>query len=135
MRLLGRAGYARYDYRTALRLKKLAATLHGHRIAALGTGSSSGRRSALDALPGWGPVTVALFLRELRGVWPDVDPPVDDRAEEAAHHLGLLDASDQPLGRLRGVATQAGLDLRDLGRPPSWASHAGRPVMATPGRG
>ncbi len=28
-------------------------------------------RAALDALPGWGPVTVRLFLRELRGVWPE----------------------------------------------------------------
>ncbi len=27
-------------------------------------------RAALDALPGWGPVTIRLFLRELRGVWP-----------------------------------------------------------------
>ena len=27
--------------------------------------------AALDALPGWGRVTVRLFLRELRGVWPE----------------------------------------------------------------
>jgi len=27
-------------------------------------------RAALDVLPGWGPVTIQLFLRELRGVWP-----------------------------------------------------------------
>ena len=125
VRLWNRAGYARYDYRTALRLKKLAATLHGHCIAAPGTGSSSGRRIALDALPGWGPVTVALFLRELRGVWPDVDPPLDDRAEQAARHLGLLDASDQPLERLQVVATEAGLDLRDLeaGLIRLWLAH------------
>ena len=27
-------------------------------------------RAAPDVLPGWGPVTIQLFLRELRGVWP-----------------------------------------------------------------
>jgi hypothetical protein len=27
-------------------------------------------RAALDVLSGWGPVTIQLFLRELRGVWP-----------------------------------------------------------------
>jgi len=125
VRLLNSGGYAQFDYRTALHLKELAATLHGHPVAALGTGSSSGRGTALDALPGWDPVTVALFLRELRGVWPDVDPPLDDRAEEAAHHLGLLDTSGQPLERLRAVATEARLDLRDLeaGLIRLWLAH------------
>jgi hypothetical protein len=58
-------------------------------------------------------VTVALFLRELRGVWPGVDPPLDRRATQAAHHLRLVDARD-PLERLRAVAARTGLDLRDL---------------------
>lgn len=31
--------------------------------------------AALEALPGWGPVTTGLFLRELRGVWPGARPP------------------------------------------------------------
>lgn len=112
--LLDRGGYARYDYRTATRLQQLATTLHGHRIDVLRKDRLDQTRAALDALPGWGPVTVLLFLRELRGVWPGVDPPLDDRATAAAHHAGLLDTSEQPLGRLRTVATQTGLDLRDL---------------------
>jgi hypothetical protein len=51
--------------------------------------------SALDDLPGWGPVTVGLFLRELRGVWPGARVPLDAQVVEAARHLGLLD-SDTP---------------------------------------
>jgi hypothetical protein len=112
--LLDRGGYVRYDYRTATRLQQLAAMLHGHGIDALRKGTLDQARAALDALPGWGPVTISLFLRELRGVWPEVDPPLDDRATAAAHHAGLVDPSEQPLGRLRAIATQTGLDLRDL---------------------
>ncbi len=72
--------------------------------------------AALDALPGWGPVTVGLFLRELRelrGVWPGADPPLDEHAAAAARHLGL--ASAQPGGTgLTEMASAAGLDVRDL---------------------
>jgi hypothetical protein len=45
---------------------------------------------ALDVLPGWGPVTIGLSLRELRGVWPGAQPPPGQRAASAASHLGLI---------------------------------------------
>ncbi|MEV8634800.1 hypothetical protein AB0395_24405 [Streptosporangium sp. NPDC051023] len=112
--LLDRGGYVRYDYRTATRLQRLAAVLGRGGVGALRKDRMTDTRAALDALPGWGPMTVTLFLRELRGVWPGVDPPVDDRAAEAARHVGLLGEDDQPLEQLREVATRAGLDLRDL---------------------
>jgi len=41
-------------------------------------------RAALDVLPGWGPVIIRLFRRELRGVWPGAQPPRGPRAEHAA---------------------------------------------------
>ncbi|MEV7013013.1 hypothetical protein [Streptosporangium sp. NPDC051022] len=112
--LLDRGGYVRYDYRTATRLQKLAAVLHEDGVGTLRGDSLTDTRSALDALPGWGPVTVALFLREMRGVWPGIDPPIDDRAAEAARHIGLLGEGEQPLERLREVAARTRLDLRDL---------------------
>lgn len=112
--LLDRAGYVRYDFRTATRLQKLAAAVTGGGgIAGLRKDSLEETRRALDALPGWGPVTVAVFLRELRGVWPGIDPPLDDRAAQAARHLGLATGRD-PLPRVRAVAERERLDLRDL---------------------
>jgi hypothetical protein len=111
--LLDAGGYVRYDERTAGRLLALAAALSGD-----GGVAAAGRRfvrqeelsAALDALPGWGPVTVRLFLRELRGVWRGAQPSLDERTVAAAEHLGLA-ADVRGLGRL---AAAAGLDLRDL---------------------
>ena len=119
--LLDRGGYARYDFRTATRLQALSEVVeqrYGGQVAAIGRRfqTYAKLREALDALPGWGPVTVELFLRELRGVWPGAQPPLDDRAARAAQHLGLLDSHDGP-DALRNVArlARAGhLDLRDL---------------------
>lgn len=111
--LLDRGGYTRYDHRTATRLHKLATTLHGQDVGALRTGDLERTRAALRALPGWGPVTVSLFLRELRGVWPGIDPPLDERSLAAADHLGLLEPHEQALHSLRAIASGAGLELRD----------------------
>jgi hypothetical protein len=119
--LLDQGGYARYDFRTATRLQALAAVIsaeyHGL-VAVIGVRFRTypELHDALDALPGWGPVTVELFLRELRGVWPGAEPPLGERAVRGARHLGFLGGDDaaQSLGRLADLSTTAGLDPRDL---------------------
>jgi len=71
--------------------------------------------AALEALPGWGPVTTGLFLRELRGVWPGAQPPLDSRAAQTARHLGLLPPQvGDELGRISRLAEEAHCDARDL---------------------
>ena len=116
--MLGTGGYARYDYRTATRLLELAEIINERydgQVAVIGRRFAAypDLHAALDALPGWGPVTIRLFLRELRGVWPGADPPLDERAVTAAHHLGLLAAG--PGGTcLTGLTVACGLDVRDL---------------------
>jgi hypothetical protein len=119
--LLDEGGYARYDYRTAVRLLALSEVVgerYDARVAEIGQRHPSypELRAALDTLPGWGPTTVQLFLRELRGVWPGAQPPLDGRAAFAVHHLGL--ARPHPAGAdlvvLAELATESGLDLRDL---------------------
>lgn len=118
--LLDRGGYARYDFRTAARLHALAVAVNDQyegRVALIGqrVPSYATARAALDALPGWGPVTVRLFLRELRGVWLCAEPPLDERAVRAAHHLGFIKAvSNDPLGAVTWLAFVAHLDVRDL---------------------
>ncbi len=113
--MLDAGGYGRYDFRTAARLLELSEIINerfGGQVAVIG------RRflgypelsAALDALPGWGPVTVRLFLRELRGVWPGADPPADERAVATWHHLGLPGGDPG----LAGLAAACGLDMRDL---------------------
>jgi len=116
--MLDAGGYARYDYRTASRLLELGEIINERydgQVAVIGRRSAAypGLRAALDALPGWGPVTIRLFLREMRGVWPGADPPPDERAIAAARHLGLL-AGRQDEAYLAGLAAECGMDVRDL---------------------
>ena len=130
--LLDAGGYARYDFRTASRLHALAAAVTegaGGSVTAFGSRHSSYRelRDALDDLPGWGPITVGLFLRELRTVWPGAVPPLDARAEEAARHLRLYVAAAgrDPLGAIARLSDEAGLDARDVegGLVRLWLAH------------
>ena len=113
--LLDEGGYVRYDERTASRLLALAEAIadrYDGRLATLGEQlvDAGELERALDALPGWGPVTVRAFLRELRGVWPGADVMLDQRAAAAARHLQLPTG----LEALNSLAAVARLDLRDL---------------------
>lgn len=112
--LLDAGGYARYDERTATRLRRLAEVVAERcgRPSALKVERDPRRLEAvLDELPGWGPTTVRLFLRELRGTWPGAAPRLDERAAQAALALGL---PVRDVATLRRLAQRAGLDVRDL---------------------
>jgi endonuclease III len=119
--VLRRNGYARVDERVATRLRELADAVDARfdgEVAAIGAHvhSPPELEMHLEELPGWGPVTTELFLRELRGVWPAADPPLDPHAERAAEHLGIIDGELPALAlvHIRAVARDAGLDVRDL---------------------
>jgi hypothetical protein len=139
--LLDSAGYTRYDFRTATRLQRLGDEVQrrcGATVAVLARRhpDPDGLTAALGAFTGWGPVTVHAFLRELRGVWPGADPPLDARALQAAQHLGLVATSDRrrALHDLAAVADAAGTDLRDLEAACVRASMAhGRTMARCPG--
>jgi hypothetical protein len=111
-------GYARYDFRTAARLLELCEIVderYDGQAAVIGRSFAAYPKlyAALDALPGWGPVTIRLLLRELRGVRPGADPPLDERAVTAARHLALTSARSGMKG-LAGLARACGLGVRDL---------------------
>lgn len=118
IRMLDAGGYARYDFRTATRLLELSEIVderYDGQVAVIGRRFTTCPElcTALDALPGWGPVTIRLFLRELRGVWPGADLPLDQRAAAAAQHLDLPSARSGWTG-LGALAGACDLDARDL---------------------
>jgi len=137
--LLDAGGYTRYDFRTATRLQTLSQVVADRHAGDIG---EIGRRytdpaalvALLDDLPGWGPVTVGLFLRELRGVWPGAGLPLDPRAAEAARHLGMFNGRERDeLARIKHIALQAGRDERDVEAALVRLSLAHRRTMECPG--
>ena len=119
--LLDAGGYARYDFRTATRLQDLSEIIderYDGQAAEIGRRYQAYQelRAALIMLPGWGPVTVQLFLRELRGVWRGAQPPLDPRAASGGRHLDLLSTEEGGVGLpdIAQLAIDAGLDVRDL---------------------
>jgi hypothetical protein len=118
--LLDAGGYTRYDFRTATRLQELAVETQsrfGGTVSSLALISDPRLlEAALDALPGWGPTTVRIFLRELRDVWPGAQPPLDERALRAAQHLHIPISSreSEQVESLRSVARDSEVDARDL---------------------
>jgi hypothetical protein len=113
--LLDEGGYVLDGEPMATRLLALAevvADLYDERLATLGEVVVDPREleQALADLPGWGPMTVGVFLRELRGVWPGAVPPLDASAASAARHLKLPDVPHA----LSTLAVAAHLDFRDL---------------------
>jgi len=116
---LDQGGYARHDRPTIARLQALSKVIgerYDGQAALIGRRHTSypALRAALGVLPGWGPVTIQLFLRELRGVWPGAQPPLDPRAEYAARHVGLTGSVSPSLAAVTRLASDAGADPRDL---------------------
>ena len=94
--ILDAGGYVRYDYKTATKLLDLCAALmrdYGGSLDALHAAAADARdlENRLKALgKGIGGTTVAIFLRELRGIWPRAVPPLSPLALAAAAALGYL---------------------------------------------
>jgi hypothetical protein len=94
---LGRAGYRRYDERTATELRDLAELVlarYGGDLRRLSDEADGDVRRAerlVQEVKGIGPTGAAVFLREVQGVWPWVRPYLDDRALAGARRVGLPD--------------------------------------------
>jgi endonuclease III len=94
---LGRAGYRRYDERTATQLREMAElvlTRYGgdlRRLAEEADGDVERAARLIQEVKGIGPTGADVFLREVQHVWPWVRPYLDDRARAGALRAGLPD--------------------------------------------
>ena len=94
---LGRAGYRRYDERTASQLRDMGALVldrYGGDLRRLGEAAGGDVDAAarlIQEVKGIGPTGAAVFLREVQGVWPWVRPYLDERARSGATRIGLRD--------------------------------------------
>jgi endonuclease III len=90
--VLDAGGYVRYDFSTATKLINIMSAL----VERYGSLEELRQRSSdtkdledrLMEFKGIGPVTVQIFLREMRGVW-EINPEVSSRAVEIAECLGI----------------------------------------------
>ncbi len=113
--ILDLGGYVRYDFSTATKLLAIAAALPRDRIRFIVTGAKSAVEieRELTRIQGVGPKTVAIFLRELRGVGgPSV--AVSEEARESARKLGLnlarADLTDRNRSRLESVLVRVWIE-------------------------
>lgn len=97
---LGEGGYRRYDERTSTLLGKGAELLlerYGGDLRRLR--EEPDPRAALMDIPGIGPTGADIFLRDIQGVWPELAPCIDGKAQDGARRLGLP-TSPEKLGSL-----------------------------------
>jgi hypothetical protein len=104
---LGRAGYRRYDERTATQLRDMGALVLDRyagdlrRLGEAAGGDVDAAARLIQEVKGIGPTGAAVFLREVQAVWPWVRPYLDDRARTGATRIGLPD--DGRLAELVGA--------------------------------
>lgn len=95
--VLGRAGYRRYDERTATQLHDMAELVLARyggdlrRLAEEADGDVDDAARLVQEVKGIGPTGAAVLLREVQCVWPWVRPYLDDRARAGAQRIGLPD--------------------------------------------
>lgn len=136
---LDQGGYARCDGQKVARpqaLSEIIGERYDGQAALIGQQHTSypALRAALGVLPGWGPVTIQLFLRELRGVWPGPQPPLDPRAEYAARHLGLTSGPDAlRVHPARPASRRGHLRCRRMRRLPPARTFLRLPASGAPG--
>jgi endonuclease III len=108
---LGRAGYRRYDERTATQLREMAELVLDRyrgdlrRLAEVAEKDVERAAALVQEVRGIGPTGAAVFLREVQAVWPWVRPYLDDRARAGARRTGLPDDAT----RLAGLVAPADL--------------------------
>lgn len=120
--LLDEGGYARYDHKTATRMLAVSQTLldryagNLNHLHAAALDSDDLAQRIMNLGKGMGPITIQIFLRELRGRWNKAMPPIAQLAFQAAQALGFLpqgydDDHQLALARLQDLWEKSGMSL------------------------
>ncbi len=94
--VLDEGGYVRYDFKTATKLLEVMEALekrYGGDLNSLHEAASDPRdleERLMGLGKGVGPVTVNIFLRELRGIWEKADPMPQELVIEASRNLVFI---------------------------------------------
>lgn len=124
--LLDEGGYTRYDFKTATKLLRVMESLTRdyqgslERLAEVSRDYDDLEQRLRALAPGIGPATANIFLRELRGVWPQAAPPLSELARLAGEHLRLLPPGLTPEEALSALQEKwqrqpvPGFDFADL---------------------
>ncbi|QGK68274.1 endonuclease [Allosaccharopolyspora coralli] len=101
---LGRGHYVRYDESTATALGQGAELLLDRYRGDLRRGREhpDGIPKALQEIPKLGPVGAHIFCREAQGVWPELRPYLDKKAQDGAKRVGLPTAAKDLAGLVPG---------------------------------
>lgn len=93
--ILDMGGYVRYDFKTATKLLNIIKIIqdnYDNNLNNMHEAASDFQdlENKLIEMPGIGPTTANIFLRELRGIWEKADPNLSSFSEKAACNLNLL---------------------------------------------
>jgi len=109
VKVLDKGGYTRYDFSTATKLLDVFGSLlkdYGgslQRLYEASRDSEDLERRLMGLGKGIGPVTVSIFLRDMRSVWPKARPKPTPRVKRSMDMLGIVDLED--------YARRQGLDI------------------------
>jgi endonuclease III len=102
--ILDRGGYVRYDFKTATKLLAVAQVLKEkyegdlNRLHFFAEDERDLGKKLQGLGKGIGPVTVDIFLREMRGLWEKAEPPLAESALLASVNVGLIETRDVEAG-------------------------------------
>lgn len=118
--VLDKGGYVRYDFSTARRLLEICQNLLSEYKGDLNELQAKARDGAdlenrLRQLgQGIGPVTIQIFLREMRFLWPQAQPNLSKAAQHAASKLGLIKNKGKALMELQSLWESCGFKVKDF---------------------
>ncbi|TET09777.1 hypothetical protein E3J84_04740 [Candidatus Aerophobetes bacterium] len=120
--ILDEGGYVRYDFKTATKLLEITGNLLKEYKGDLNTLHSKAKdtedleKRLINLGKGIGKVTVAIFLRELRGIWEKADPFPTILIVEAARNLGFAkeNSSEKALRGLKSAWNRCEIKGKDF---------------------